>query len=81
MKLLSLHSLTTGQKKIMLKNNSVADYLLICNHSAYYDNFSIPMRENKNFLLEMTDGLLIMTEKSSFKRNISSAPLHLLEKP
>ena len=38
------------KKQVKPKNNSVADHLLLCNHSTSYDNFSILMRENKKFL-------------------------------
>ena len=31
------------------KNSSAADHLPFCNHSASYDDFSIPTRENKVF--------------------------------
>ena len=41
------------KKHIKLKNSSVAHLLLFCNHSAFYDNFSILTRENKRLLLEL----------------------------
>ena len=68
------------KKQVKPKNSSVADYLLICNHSASYDHFSILTRENKKFLLELKECLLIMRDKSSLKRNITSAPLHIFDK-
>ena len=37
------------KKQVKLKNSSVADHLLFCNHSVSYDDFSILMREKKVF--------------------------------
>ena len=65
------------RKHIKPKNSSVADHLLLCNHSASYDNFSILTRENKTFSLELKGILLIMRAKPSLNRNITSAPLYL----
>ena len=41
------------RKQVKPKNSSAADHLLLCNHSASYDDFSILMRENKKFLQEL----------------------------
>ena len=48
------------EKHVEPKNRSVSDHLLFCNHSASYDDFSILMRESKEFLLELNESLLIM---------------------
>ena len=49
------------RKQVKPKNSSVADHLLLCNHSASYHDFSILTRENKKkFLLELKASLLIM---------------------
>ena len=53
------------RKQVKPKNSSVADHLLFCNHSASYDDFSILTRENKKFLLELKESLLIMRDKPS----------------
>ena len=37
------------RKPVKPKNSSVAGHLLVSNHSAYYDDFSILTRENKMF--------------------------------
>ena len=68
------------RKQVKPKYSSVADHLLICNHSASYDNFSILTRENKMFLLELKESLLIMRDKPFLNRNITSAPLYLFDK-
>ena len=36
------------RKQVKPKNSSVADHLILCNHSASYNDFSILTRENKN---------------------------------
>ena len=50
------------RKQFKPKTSSVADHLLLCNHSAYYDDYSILTRENKTFLLELKKSLLIMID-------------------
>ena len=59
------------KKEVMPKNNSVADHVLFCNQSASYDDFSILTRENKKFLLELKDSLLIMRDNPPLNRNIN----------
>ena len=49
-----------SRKQVKPKNSSVADHLLFCKHSASCDDFSILTRENKKFLLELKESLLIM---------------------
>ena len=68
------------KKQVKPKNSSVANHLLFCNHSASYDDFSILTRENKNLLLELKESLLIMRDKPSLNRNITSAPLYLFDR-
>ena len=68
------------RKQVKHKNSSVADHLLLYNHSSSYDDFSILTRENKNFLLKLKESLLKMRDKPSLNRNITSAPLCLLNK-
>ena len=69
------------EKEVKLKNSSLFNHLLICNHSASYDDFSIPMHGNKMFLLKLKEALLIMKDKPSFNRDITWAPLHLFDRP
>ena len=68
------------RKQVKPKNRSVADHLLLCNHSASYDDFSILTRDNSKFLLELKESLLILRDKPSLNRNITSAPLYLFDK-
>ena len=68
------------KKHVKSKNSSVADHLLFCNHLTSYDDFSILTRESKKFLLEMKESLLIIRDKPSLTRNITSAPLYLFDR-
>ena len=68
------------RKQVKHNNSSVADHFLLCNNSASYDDFSILTRENKMFLLELKESLLIMRDKPTLNRNITSAPLNLFDK-
>ena len=71
---------TLTKKQVKSKNSSVADHLLLCNHSASYDDFSNLTQENKKFLLELKESLLIMRDKPSLKRNITLAQLYLFDR-
>ena len=62
------------------KNSSVANHLRFCNHLASYDNFGILKRENKKFLPEQKESLLIMRDKPFLNRNITLAPFYLLDR-
>ena len=68
------------KKEVKPKNSSVANHLLFCNHSAYYDDFSILTRENENVLLELKESLLKMRVKPSFNRNITSGPFYTYDR-
>ena len=47
--------------------------LLHCNYLTSFDNFLA--HENEKFLSEIKESFLIMRDKSSLNRNISSAPI------
>ena len=68
------------RKQVKPKNSAVADHLLLCNHWASYDDFSILTRDNSKFLLVLKESLLILRDKPSLNRNITSAPLYLFDK-
>ena len=67
-------------KKVKPKGSAISDHLLLCNHSPSFENFSVLTKENKKFLLELEESLLIMRVKPSLNRNIRSGPLHLFDK-
>ena len=68
------------RKKVKPKGSAVSDHLLLCNHSPFFENFSVLTKENKKFMLELKESLLIMRDKPSLNRNIRSAPLYLFDK-
>ena len=70
----------TGKKVKPIKNSAVRDHFLNFNNLSSFYNFSILAHENKKFLLEIKESLLIVRDKPSLNRNISSAPLYLLDK-
>ena len=55
-------------KQVKPKNSSIADHSLFCNHSASMT------------ILELKESLLIMRDKTSLNRNITSVPLYLFDK-
>ena len=68
------------RKKIKPKGSAVSNHLLLCNHSASFENFSVLTKEKKKLLLELKESLLIMRNKHSLNKNIRSAPLFLFDK-
>ena len=56
------------KNKVKPKDSAVSDHLLLCNHSPSFENFSVLTKENKNFLLELKESLLIMRDKPSLNR-------------
>ena len=75
---IGISSLT--RKKVKPKGSAVSDHLLLCNHSTSFEDFSVLTTENKKFLLELKESLLIMRDKPSLSRNIRSALLYLFDK-
>ena len=64
-------------KKIKSTNNSADRYhLLHCSCLPSLGYFSILVHENKKYLLEIKESLLIMNEKLSLNRNMSSASFY-----
>ena len=69
----------TGKKVKPSNNSAMCDHLLHCNFLPSFDNFSVLAHENKKYLLEIKESLLIMRDKPSLNRNINSAPLYLFD--
>ena len=65
----------TGKKVKPSNNSAICDHLLHCDFLPSFDNFSVLAHENKKYLLEIKESLLIMRDKPSLHRNINSAPL------
>ena len=70
----------TGKKVQPIHNSAACDNLLHCTYLPYFGNSSILAHENKKFLLEIKENLLIMRVKPSLDRNTSSATLYLSHK-
>ena len=66
------------RKKVKPQGSAVSDHLLLCNHSPSFENFSVLTKENKKFLLELKESLLIMRDKP-LNRDIRSALLYLFD--
>ena len=70
----------TGKKVKPSSNSAVCDHLFHCNLLPFFDNFSVLAHENKKYLLEIIESLLITREKPSLNRNINCAPLYVSDK-
>ena len=70
----------TGKKVKPSNNSSICDHLLHCNYLPSFENFSVLGHENKKYLLEIKERLLIMRDKPSLNRDINVAPLYLFDK-
>ena len=70
----------TGKKVKPSNNSAICDHLLHCNFLPSFDNFSVLAHENKKYLLEIKESLIIMRDKPSLNRNINSSPLYLFDK-
>ena len=57
------------------KGSTVSDHLLLYNHSPSFQNVGVLTKENRKFILELKESLLIMRDKTSLKTGIRSAPL------
>ena len=69
-----------NKKKVKLKGSAVSDHLLLCNHSPSFESFSVLTKENRIFVLELKENILIMRDKCSLNRNIRSAPSYLFDR-
>ena len=70
----------TGKKVKPINNSAVRDHLLHCSYLPSFNNFSILGHQNKTFLLEIKESLLIMGDKPNLNRKLSSTPLYLSDK-
>ena len=69
-----------GESKIKPSNDSaVCDHLLYCNFLPSFGKY-ILAHENEMHLLEITKSLLLMRDKPSLNKNISSTPFWLCDK-
>ena len=68
------------KKKVKPKAGATSDHLLLCNHLLPIKRLSVLTRENRKFVLEFIESLLIVRDKTSLNRNIRSAPVFLFDK-
>ena len=61
------------------KGSAVYHHLLNCNYSPTFEDFSVLCYDNKKYLLELKESLLIMRDRPSMNQNVPSAPLYLFE--
>ena len=61
------------------KDSAVCHHLLNRNYSPTLEDFSVLCHQNKKYLLDLKESLLIMRDRPSLNRNVRSAPLYLFE--
>ena len=42
---------TLTKKKVNLKSSAIREHLLLCQHSLFFENFSVLTKENRMFVL------------------------------
>ena len=69
----------TGKFVNTPKKSAIFDHMLLDGHKASFDNFSILLKENNAFKLQLKESLLISRDKAILNRNIYSFPLELFD--
>ena len=59
----------SGKKVKPWNNNAICDHLLHCNFLPFFDHFSILAHENKKYLLESKESLLMMRDEAPINGN------------
>ena len=70
------------EKKVKTDNNkltAIQEYLLCCNYSPSFDDFTILTRECNDFKLKIMESLLIARDKPILNKADSSLPLELFQ--
>ena len=68
-----------NKKKEPRKDSAVCRHLFNCNYSRTSEDFIVLCHEDKKYLLELKESLLIMRDRPSMNRNIRFASLYLFE--
>ena len=63
----------------LVKKSAIFHHMLLDGHNASLDNFSILLKENNAFKLELKGSLLISCDKLILNKNINSFALKLFE--
>ena len=69
----------TGKFVKTPKKSAIFYHMLLDVHKASFDNFSILLKENNAFKLQLKESLLISRDKPILNRNIYSFPLELFD--
>ena len=72
-------TLLTGKFVKTPKKSAIFDHMLLDGHKASFDNFSILLKENNAFKLQLKESLLISRDKTILNRNIYSFSLELFD--
>ena len=70
---------TLTQKKVKPRASAVSNHLFY-NYSLSFKNHSVLTKENRKFILELKEGLLVMRDKSSLNRKVACVLLSLFER-
>ena len=69
----------TGKFVKTPKKSDIFDHMLLDGHKASFDNFSILLKDNNAFKLQLKESLLLSRDKPILNRNIYSFPLELFD--
>ena len=72
-------SSSTNKRAQPKKDSAVSHHLLKCNYSPTFQDFSALCHENKKYLLELKESLLIMGDRPSMNWNVRFTLLYLFE--
>ena len=61
------------------KKSAIIDHILLEDHNATYDDFSILTTESNEFKLHLKESLLIKRDKPELNRNCHTHPLELFD--
>ena len=67
-----------AKKKAKPKGSAVSDHLLLCNYLPSFETFSVLTKENRKFVLELKESLLITRDKR-LNRNVRPASSYLFD--
>ena len=69
----------TFEKTKQSKESAIRDHLLNCNNIPSFEEFTILANENKEFVVEIKEKLLIKRDRPILNKSISSAKLFLFD--
>ena len=73
-------SSSTNKRSQPKKDSAVSHHLLKCNYSPTFLDFCVLCHENKKYLLELKESLLIMGDRPSLNWNVRFTLLYLFER-